>query len=103
MTQTADTKGLIMTYKQEVHSFHCATPTNCYWEKENYELKIERTDHIMLNVPKALVQDCDCELNTNGECRCPIGVVGDKCDQCKNMYWGLDQNGCKSKFLLFIL
>ena len=103
MTQTGDSKGLVMTHGKEVYSFHCASSTNCYWKKEDYELKIKRTLHIMLTVPPSLVQTSDCELNANGVCRCPIGVVGDKCDQCKNMYWGLDQNGCKSKFLLFII
>ena len=100
MTQTGDSKGLVMTHDKVVYSFYCASSTNCYWEKEDYELKIERTSHEILTVPTFLVQTCDCELNANGECRCPIGVTGKRCDKCKNEYWGLNQNGCKSEFFI---
>ena len=33
-----------------------------------------------------------------GVCVCKTGVMGLKCDQCAPGYYGLDDDGCKSKF-----
>ena len=55
----------------------------------------------MLTVPTSLVENCDCEQNSNGDCKCPGGAIGDACDRCKDGYWGLDLDGslgCKSEF-----
>ena len=58
MSQTRDEKGLIMTYKKHVYSFHCDSATQCYWKKKTFELKINRVKHIMLTVPSTLVDKC---------------------------------------------
>ena len=100
MTPTGDGRGLLMTYEKSIQSFLCKSQTNCYWAKEEIELEISRRYHVMLTVPASLVDNCDCKLNSNGTCKCPIGVIGDACDQCKQGYWGLHQNSslaCKSK------
>ena len=104
MTTTGNGKGLLMTYKKAIYSFDCDSPTTCFWTEEETKLKISRRNHIMLTVPTSVVDDCDCQLNSDGVCRCPTGVTGEACDQCKQGYWGLQQNdslACKSKFCKF--
>ena len=102
MAPTGDGKQLIMTYEKGVYSFHCDTPNQCYWNTENHELQIERDNgHIMMTVPTSLVENCGCELNSTGDCKCPAGVTGQECDRCQDGYWGLNKNGvmgCSSKF-----
>ena len=101
MTTTGNGRGLVMTHETGLYSFHCKSQTNCFWVREETELKISRSDHIMLTVPSTLVDNCDCDLDTSGNCKCPAGVTGDDCDRCKESYWGLDldgENGCKRKF-----
>ena len=99
ITTTGDGRGLLMTYRKQIFSFSCVSQTNCYWTKEETELEISRRGHIMLAVPASLVDNCDCQLNSDGTCKCPPGVIGDACDRCKQGYWGLHQNdtlSCKS-------
>ena len=101
MTTTGNGKGLLMTYENEIYSFNCDSQTTCFWIQEEIELKKYRRDHLMITVPASLVDNCDCQLNSDGVCRCPTGVTGEACDQCKQGYWGLQQNdslACKSKF-----
>ena len=101
MTPTGNGRGMIMSYQDKIFSFHCESRTNCYWNTKETRLDIRRTWHIMLTVPSTLVENCDCEVNSNGNCRCPAGVIGNACDRCKDGYWGLDPDGslgCKSKF-----
>ena len=81
MSPTADKKGLLMTSEKGVYSFHCDTPNQCYWTMEEYELKIKRNYHLMMSVPSSLVENCDCELDSAGDCRCKPGVIGPDCDQ----------------------
>ena len=105
MTTTSDGKGLIMTYEKAVYSFHCKSQTNCFWTKEETQLQISRKYHMMLTIPSTLVENCDCELDDNGNCKCPAGVTGEECDICQLGYWGLNHDGknrCKSKFLSII-
>lgn len=101
MTPTGDGKSLVMTYQRGIYSFHCKSRTNCYWNTTEYELEISREAHIMMTIPSSLVENCDCELNFNENCRCGTGIIGDDCDQCKDGYWGFDQEdhiGCESEF-----
>ena len=102
MSPSGDGKQLIMTYDKGVYSFQCDTPNQCYWNTENHELGISRFDgHIMMTVPTSLVENCGCELNSTGDCKCPAAVTGQECDRCKDGYWGLNKNGvmgCSSKF-----
>ena len=100
MTTTANGRGLIISYEQGIYSFECKSQQNCFWTKEEIELQISRRSHMMITVPSTLVDNCDCDLDTNGNCRCPAGVTGGECGHCKKGYWGLDANGCKSKFYL---
>ena len=100
MSPTPDGKGLHMTYEENVFSFHCQSKTQCNWVKERYELQISRRNHIMMNVPSSLLENCKCELDSSGDCRCKPGVTGPKCDRCQAGYWGLnfqDQSGCQSE------
>ena len=86
---------------QGIYSFHCDNPMHCYWNSTIYELEVSREAHVMLYVPSSLVENCDCELDDNGSCRCRTGVFGNACDQCMNGYWGFDKDdhtGCKSEF-----
>ena len=57
MTPTATNK-LLMTYFERVYSFKCRSSNDCFWEKENYELKTARSWHVMLSVPSPLVENC---------------------------------------------
>ena len=55
----------------------------------------------MLTIPSQLVDNCDCDLDATGKCRCPIGIVGPDCDKCGNEFWNFGKNNdlsCKSKF-----
>ena len=58
MTTTGKGDGLIMTYKKGLYRFKCDSPESCFFEKDDDELKIERRAHILLTVPKTLVEDC---------------------------------------------
>lgn len=96
MTTTGNGKGLMMTYLHKVYSFHCDTPSTCYWIEEEAKLKIERRDHLMFTVPASLVDSCDCPLNS--ECYetsgCSCNEEGGQCDEqsgqciCKKGFWG---------------
>ena len=102
MAPTGDGKQLIMTYEKGVYSFHCDTPNQCYWNTENHELGISRERHIMMTVPTSLVENCGCELDSTGDCKCPATVTGQECDRCQDGYWGLNKTGvmgCSSKFI----
>ena len=68
MSQTIDGKGLLMTHLNDVYSFVCNNPNDCYWKTENYQLEIPRTFHIMMNVPTSLVENCNCKIDQNGTC-----------------------------------
>ena len=67
MTPTADGKGLLMSDGNALYSFQCISDTNCFWTTTDIRLKIERTDHIMLTVPAALVDECMCDHGFYGE------------------------------------
>ena len=100
MNQNPDGKGLHLTYDKNVFSFICQSKTQCYWVKERFELQISRRNHMMINVPSSLLDNCGCELNSLGDCRCKPGVTGPRCNQCQVGYWGirgLDVEGCISK------
>ena len=90
---TGDEKQLIMTYERGVYSFHCDTPNQCYWNTENQELGSPRADHIMMTVPTSLVENCGCELDSSGNCKCPAAVTDQECDRCQDGYWGLNKTG----------
>merc|ERR1712066_985156 len=92
MASTGDGKQLIMTYEKGVYSFHCDTSNQCYWNTVNHELGISRQEHIMMTIPTSLVEHCGCELDSTGDCKCPAAVTGQKCDRCKDGYWGLIKN-----------
>ena len=101
MATTGNGRGLIISHDKELYSFKCKSQQNCFWTKEETELQISRDDHMMITVPSTLVDNCDCDLDTNGNCKCPAGTTGEQCKQCKKGYWALDANGensCKSKF-----
>ena len=80
MAPTGDGKQLIMTYEKGVYSFHCDTPNQCYWNTEIHELGISRYGHVMMTVPTSLVENCGCELDSTGDCKCPATVTGQECD-----------------------
>ena len=101
MIPTANKTGLLMTYGYEVFSFHCKTNKKCYWVPEDYQLQIERYNHIMMAVPSSLVANCGCEVDAT-PCGCKDPVPVDDCKQCRDGYWGLDEKGCKSKFVICI-
>lgn len=46
-------------------------------------------------------ENLQCE--TNGQCRCKAGVVGDKCDQCAPYHYNFGPSGCTYVNLLTIL
>ena len=58
MTTTGKGDGLIMTYKTGIYRFKCDSSESCFFEKDDVDLKIERILHILLTVPKTLVEDC---------------------------------------------
>ena len=58
MTTTGKGDGLIMTYKTGIYRFKCDSSESCFFEKDDVELKIERRWHILLSVPKTLIEDC---------------------------------------------
>lgn len=37
-------------------------------------------------------ENAQCE--TNGQCRCKPGVIGDKCDQCAPYHYNFGPSGC---------
>ena len=47
ISPTGDKNGLILTYEKGVYSFHCDTPSQCYWRTEPYNLEIKRKTHMM--------------------------------------------------------
>ena len=61
MTPTADGKGLLLSQDNSIFSFNCVSETNCAWTKTDIQLKIKRRYHVMLTVPAALVDQCECE------------------------------------------
>ena len=58
IARTGTGDGLIMTDEKEIYKFKCDNEFTCYFEKEDRELKIERSFHIFLTVPSALMEDC---------------------------------------------
>ena len=58
ITPTANKTGLIMTYGKTVSLFQCDSENNCFWTKQNHELKISRKYHVFMTVPTSLVYDC---------------------------------------------
>ena len=100
ISPTGDKNGLLLTYEKGVYSFHCDTPSQCYWRTEPYNLEISRRFHISLTVSSSLLDQCNCELNSNGDCEYLIGVDGLNSSICVEGFWGLNQNdkiSCKSK------
>ena len=59
ISPTAGNKGLLMTYQNDVYSFHCESHIQCYWRLEEYKLKVERFAHVMMTVPSSLIKDCN--------------------------------------------
>ena len=86
-----------MTQSHDVYSFHCKNKKKCYWKTEDYQLKIRRNNHVMLTVPSSLVSNCGCEVNAT-PCGCKDPVPIDKCTQCQDGFWRLNENGCQSKY-----
>ena len=104
ISPTPDGKGLHMTFEKNVYSFHCQSKTQCNWVTEKYELQTSRRYHLMITVPSVLLENCGCELNSSGDCKCKPGITGPRCDRCKPGYWGLtDENGCKSEYFFKFL
>ena len=93
-----------MSHEEKVYIFHCDTVDQCYWRTDNYRLQIERRNHIMLTIPSSLIdtENCDCKLDSTA-CGCKHPVPLDKCQECADGYWRLNENGCESKFLVIIL
>ena len=58
MTTTGKGDGLIMTYNKGIYRFKCVSSESCFFEKDDVDLKIERREHILLSVPKSLMEDC---------------------------------------------
>jgi len=58
MTPTADGKGLVLSHEHSVYSFICQSETNCWFTTTDIELKIERSHHLMLQVPSSLLSEC---------------------------------------------
>merc|ERR1719225_2234673 len=58
MSTTSSGDGLIMTQEKGIYSFKCTSENNCSWTKEQQELQISRTAHVMLTVPSALMKNC---------------------------------------------
>ena len=58
MTTTGKGDGLIMTYNKGIYRFKCVSSESCFFEKDDDDLKIERRGHILLTVPKTLMEDC---------------------------------------------
>ena len=68
MGPTGDGKGLIMAYRRGLYSFHCDTPSQCYWRTEEHELHLSKRLSVMIPAPSYVIENCDCELNTTGDC-----------------------------------
>ena len=103
MASAGNEKELLMTYDYGIYSFQCKSQVNCYWTEMEHELRINRLNHLMLTVPISLVENCDCDLDSTGDCKCPAGVIGKECDRCRPGYWGFNQDGnpgCKSEFFV---
>ena len=58
MTTTATGNGLIMTYREGIYRFKCASSDSCFFEKDDHDLIIEKQAHILITVPATLVEDC---------------------------------------------
>ena len=58
MINTKSKKDLLMTFEKEVYYFNCHSSDDCYWEKKGYKFKTSRTDHVMMEVPASLVENC---------------------------------------------
>ena len=58
MTSNESNNGLIMTYGKGVYRFDCTTEMSCEWTKENYELEILRSQHVMIKVPISVLGNC---------------------------------------------
>ena len=91
-------KGLLMTFKEYVYSFHCDNANQCYWRPEDIRLEFSKDVHIMISVPSSFIdqKDCDCEKDST-PCGCKYPVPIHECNQCADGFWGLTDIGCKSK------
>jgi len=58
MTTTKNKNQLLMTFKEDVYSFNCRSSDDCYWKKKNQELKTARFNHVLMEVPASLVENC---------------------------------------------
>merc|ERR1712025_971385 len=56
MTTAKDKNQLLMTYEKGIYSFNCRSSDDCYWEKKNQELKTNRWNPVLMEVPASLVE-----------------------------------------------
>ena len=97
MATISDGRGLILTHDWDVYSFHCDTPSQCFWKADtNYVQSMSRRHHLMFRVPASLVENCNTDINlpcpddctdpnqgtcdtTTGICTCYDGYTGNNC------------------------
>ena len=99
MSPTADQTSLLLTYEYEMYTFHCENEYQCFWLIGEHQLEIHRRAFIFMAVPSTLVANCGCELDAT-PCGCKDPVPIDKCSECQDGFWGLDEDGCRSKFFV---
>ena len=66
ITTTADGKGLLMSYGRSLYSFSCQSMSRCSWDTNQIELKISRSEHVMMRVPASMVENCECQDGYGG-------------------------------------
>ena len=100
MSPTKDGRGLILSYLKSLYSFKCNSPNQCYWEETGSKVfkDLKWFKHMMMNVPSILIGQCDCVLDSSGDCQCPTGVTGPNCEKCQEGFWGLrEDQSCTSE------
>ena len=58
ITTSVDGDGLIMTYEKSIYWFKCVSSESCFFEKDKNDLQIARQSHVLLKVPKSLLEFC---------------------------------------------
>ena len=58
MANTQSKKELLMTNENGIYSFNCRSSDDCFWEKKSFKVNISRTEHVMMEVPAPLVENC---------------------------------------------